>query len=85
MAKNSKKPTCSVLQQHRCKFKPVLPEILKKGACFVKPKTGKATQSVADQATVKKIFPNTYGMPEISFVKGSNPIIGKKAIKAAVV
>ena len=44
MAKTNKTPTCSVLQQHRCKFKPVLPEILKKGACFVKTKTGKATQ-----------------------------------------
>lgn len=85
MAKTNKTPTCSVLQQHRCKFKPVLPEILKKGACFVKTKTGKATQSVADQATVKKMFPNTYGMPEITFVKGSNPAIGKKAIKMAVV
>ncbi len=79
------KTAVSPLQQHRCAYKPVLPEILKKGACFVKPKTGKATQSVADQAAVKKMFPHTYGMPEINFVKGANPAVGKKAIKAAVV
>lgn len=85
MAKICKNPTCSTLQTQRCKYKPTLPEILKKGPCFIKPKTGKATQSVADQATVKKIFPSTYGMPEITFVKGANPAIGKKAIKAAVV
>ncbi len=75
----------SPLQQHRCQYKPVLPEILKKGACFIKPKAGKATTSVADQAAVKKMFPNTYGMPEITFVKGSNTAIGKKVVKAAVV
>ncbi|MBR3631544.1 MAG: diphosphate--fructose-6-phosphate 1-phosphotransferase [Elusimicrobiaceae bacterium] len=79
------KNAVSPLQQHRCAYKPVLPEILKKGACFIKPKAGKATQSVADQAAVKKMFPHTYGMPEITFVKGANPAIGKKAIKAAVV
>lgn len=85
MAKICKTPNCSELQTHRCQYKPALPEILKKGPCFIKPKTGKATQSVADQSTVKKMFPNTYGMPEITFVKGSNASLGKKAVKAAVV
>lgn len=79
------KTAVSPLQKHRCAYKPVLPEILKKGACFVKPKAGKATQSVADQAAVKKMFPSTYGMPEITFVKGANPALGKKAVKVAVV
>ena len=66
---------CSQLQQERAKFQPVLPSILKKGPAFVKPKFGKATQSVADQATVKKIFPNTYGLPAVTFVKGNNQAI----------
>ena len=79
------KTAVSPLQKHRCAYKPVLPEILKKGACFIKPKAGKATTSVADQAAVKKMFPNTYGMPEITFVKGANPTVGKKAVKVAVV
>lgn len=77
--------SCSQLQRHRIKFQPVLPEILQKGPAFVKPKIGKPTQSIADQASVKKIFPHTYGMPEITFVKGSNTAITKKAVKVAVV
>lgn len=85
MATTSKNQNCSLLQTHRCKYQPVLPDILKKGPCFVKAKNGKATQSVADQAAVKKMFPNTYGMPEITFTKGANPAIGKKAVKVAVV
>ena len=73
------------MQAHRTLYKPVLPEILKKGTGSVKIKTGRATQSVADQAAVKKMFPNTYGMPEVTFIKGANPAAVKKTIKAAVV
>lgn len=79
------KCVCSQLQQHRCKFQPVLPNILKKGPASVKAKTGKATKSVADQAAVKRIFPNTYGLPEISFVKGVNAAACKKAVRVGVV
>ena len=81
----STKNACSVLQQHRAKFQPVLPAILKKGPAFVKPRFGKATKSVADQATVKKIFPNTYGLPAVTFVKGNNTALCKKAVRVGVV
>ena len=80
-----KKCACSPLQEHRAKFQPVLPNILKKGPAFVKPKLGKPTKSVADQATVKKIFPNTYGLPAITFVKGNNAALCKKAVRVGVV
>ena len=76
---------CSELQAERSKFQPVLPAILKKGPAFVKPKLGKATKSVADQATVKKIFPNTYGLPAVTFVKGNNQAVCKKAVRVGVV
>ena len=76
---------CSQLQQERAKFQPVLPAILKKGPAFVKPKFGKPTKSVADQATVKKIFPNTYGLPAVTFVKGNNAAVCKKAVRVGVV
>ncbi len=79
------KCACSELQQERAKFQPVLPNILKKGPAFVKPKFGKATKSVADQATVKKIFPNTYGLPAVTFVKGNNQAVCKKAVRVGVV
>jgi len=81
----TKKCACSELQSARGKFQPTLPSILKKGPAFVKPKLGKATKSVADQATVKKIFPNTYGLPEVTFVKGNNAAITKKAVRVGVV
>lgn len=79
------KSVCSKLQQHRCKYQPVLPAILQKGPAAVKAKLGKATKSVADQATVKKMFPNTYGLPEITFVKGANSAVAKKAVRVGVV
>ncbi|WP_428897694.1 pyrophosphate--fructose-6-phosphate 1-phosphotransferase [Parelusimicrobium proximum] len=85
MAKMCRAGDCSELQAERVDFKPVLPNILKKGPASLKAKFGKATKSVADQATVKKMFPNTYGMPEVTFVAGANKNISKKAVKVAVV
>ena len=83
--KHTAKSVCSHLQKHRCKYQPVLPNILKKGPAAIKPKLGKATKSVADQAAVKRIFPNTYGLPEITFVKGTNTSACKKAVRVGVV
>lgn len=76
---------CSVLQKHRLSYKPVLPKVLQKGPTGVVAVLGKATKSVADQAAVKKMFPNTYGMPQISFKAGTNKNIAKKAVRVAVV
>lgn len=75
----------SPLQAERIKFKPTLPAVLKAGAGAVKTKIGKPTKSVADQAKIKAMFPNTYGMPEITFIKGKNAEATKKVIKMAVV
>ena len=75
----------SELQIERRKFKPVLPDVLKAGPAFVKAKKGKPTKSVADQAKVKNIFKHTYGLPEVTFVKGENSSVKKKAVKVAVV
>lgn len=75
----------SPLQAERIKFKPVLPSILKNGPAMIKTKLGKPTKSIADQAKIKAMFPNTYGMPEITFTKGKNIEASKKIIKMAVV
>lgn len=75
----------SELQILRRKFKPELPEILKNKPWQVKPKKGQATQSISDQATVKKMFINTYGKPAVTFVKGGNPDFKKEAVKIGVV
>ena len=54
----------SALQIARSAYEPKLPKALQ-GA--VKIKEGKATQSVGDQEEIKKLFPNTYGMPIVEF------------------
>ncbi|MDR1940726.1 MAG: diphosphate--fructose-6-phosphate 1-phosphotransferase [Endomicrobium sp.] len=75
----------SELQIQRRKFQPVLPEVLQKGAAYVKPKKGNSTKSIADQKKIKEIFENTYGLPEVSFVKGANQSVSKKAVRIGVV
>ena len=54
----------SALQIARAAYQPKLPVALR-GA--LKAVEGEPTQSVADQEEVKKLFPNTYGMPMIKF------------------
>jgi pyrophosphate--fructose-6-phosphate 1-phosphotransferase len=54
----------SALQLARAAYQPKLPKALQ-GA--VKIKEGKPTHSVGDQEIIKKLFPNTYGMPIVEF------------------
>ncbi|MBN2806751.1 MAG: diphosphate--fructose-6-phosphate 1-phosphotransferase [Prolixibacteraceae bacterium] len=54
----------SALQKERAKYQPKLPKALKSN---VKISEGKATQSIADQEDIQKLFPNTYGLPLITF------------------
>ena len=54
----------SALQLARAAYQPKLPKALQ-GA--VKIKEGQPTQSVGDQEEIKKLFPNTYGMPIVQF------------------
>ena len=56
--------TKSALQIARAAYQPKLPKALK---CAVKVMEGAPTQSIADQEAIKKLFPNTYGMPLITF------------------
>ena len=54
----------SALQKERAGHQPKLPKALQ-GA--VKVKEGAPTQSVDNQEDIKKLFPNTYGMPLVEF------------------
>ena len=56
----------SALQQARATYQPKLPLTLT-GAVVAK--EGKPTQSVANQEEIKALFPNTYGLPELTFEK----------------
>ena len=64
----------SRLQRERAEYRPKLPKGLQ-GA--VKVKEGEPTQSVGDQEEIKKLFPNTYGMPLVEFVPGDKANSGK--------
>lgn len=64
----------SALQIARAAYQPKLPVSLTGAVTAVE---GEPTQSVADQEEIKKLFPNTYGLPELRFEKNPNPVIGK--------
>ena len=55
----------SALQKERAAYQPKLPKALQ-GAVTIK--EGAATQSVDNQEEIKKLFPNTCGMPLVEFV-----------------
>ena len=60
--------TKSPLQIARSSYQPKLPTALKGKVVL---KEGAATQSVADKEDIEKLFPNTYGMPLITFEAGN--------------
>lgn len=64
----------SALQIERANYQPKLPKALQ-GA--VKVREGAPTQSVDNQDEIKKLFPNTYGMPIVEFVP-SDEVVNKR-------
>lgn len=60
----------SPLQRVRAEYQPKLPKALQ-GA--VRLEVGAPTESVADQEEIKKLFPNTYGLPIVEFKQDEHP------------
>ena len=60
----------SALQRVRSEYQPKLPKALQGP---VKVRIGEATESVADQEEIKKLFPHTYGMPLVQFEYSDEP------------
>ena len=73
--------TKSALQIARASYQPKMPKSLKG---FTKAVEGEKTQSVADQEEIKKLFPNTYGMPTIRFEE-TNEKVEYPAINVGVI
>lgn len=71
----------SPLQIARESYVPKMPKSLTGNVKVVE---GKITESVADQDDIKKIFPNTYGMPVITFEPGTDAT-SYPAIKVGVI
>ena len=74
----------SPLQKARYEYSPKLPGMLRGGISEISVKVGASTESVADQAKIKALFPNTYGKEEITFVKGSNTSAAKKQVVGVI-
>ena len=68
----------SALQQARYSYNPKLPLILREDISKIRPVLGQKTQSVSDQEKLQKLFPNTYGLPKVSFEKGEKKDAGKR-------
>ena len=72
------------LQQARLQYQPKLPGMLRNGIKQISVLEGEETCSVADQAKIKELFPNTYGKKEITFVKGENTSETKKQVVGVI-
>ena len=73
--------TKSALQIARAAYQPKMPQAL---TGYVKMKEGAVTQSVADQDAIKELFPNTYGMPLVSF-EPSNEALSFEPVNVGVI
>ncbi|WP_294082303.1 diphosphate--fructose-6-phosphate 1-phosphotransferase [Proteiniphilum sp. UBA5384] len=69
--------TKSALQIARATYVPKMPEGLKGNVTI---QEGAATESVLDQEEIQKLFPNTYGMPVVQFVRAD----GQPGVSAPV-
>ena len=72
----------SPLQIARGNYQPKMPAAL---AGNVRLAEGKATQSVADQEEIKKLFPNTYGLPVITMEPSAEAPKAQPAINVGVI
>jgi len=72
----------SPLQIARGNYQPKMPVAL---AGNVRLAEGKATQSVADQEEIKKLFPNTYGLPVITMEPSAEAPKAQPAINVGVI
>lgn len=59
--------TKSALQIERAKYTPRMPKALQGNVKIV---LNEKTESVADQEDIKRLFPNTYGMPTVTLIEG---------------
>ena len=68
----------SALQKARYEYSPKLPTVLRGEIGTVVPTYGQPTNAASDQKALKALFPNTYGLPKVSFGKGTNKDVAKK-------
>ena len=73
----------SPLEKARAAYQPKLPPVFREHGAKVGMSESGNTESVADQAAIQKMFPNTYGMPVVTFEGGDAKDV--PAVKVGVV
>ena len=73
----------SPLQKARRSYSPKLPSALAEHGAAVRAVEGSPTESIADQDAIRAMFPNTYGLPVVTFTGGEPG--AKKARKVGVI
>lgn len=68
----------SALQKARYEYSPKLPTVLRGEIGTVVTTYGQPTNAASDKEALKALFPNTYGLPKVSFGKGTNKDVAKK-------
>ena len=70
----------STLQSVRYSYKPKTPVILTKQPDSIVIQEGKATVSAGDQEKIAALFPNTYGLKEVTFTEGQGGVKEKQVV-----
>ena len=73
----------SPLQKARANYQPKLPKVFASSGPNVVASAGAPTQSVADAEAIQKLFPNSYGLPVITFEAGAGT--ATKALSVGVI
>ncbi len=74
----------STLQSIRYTYQPKVPAMLRAGIKNIKAVEGGAAGSASSDERIKKLFPKTYGMKEVSFAQGSSTASDKKQVVGVI-
>ena len=74
----------STLQRSRYSYKPKMPGMLRKGISNIKAEEGEKVKSVSSDAEIKKLFPHTYGMKEVTFSEGKSNAKKRKHVVGVI-
>ncbi len=74
----------STLQRSRYSYKPKMPGMLRKGISNIRAEEGEKVTSVSSDAEIRKLFPHTYGMREVTFSEGKSNAEKKKHVVGVI-
>jgi len=75
----------SILEKIRTSYEPKLPAVFAENGPNIAVLEGQPTRSVADQEAMQKRFPNTYGLPLVSFEKAQTNKVESSDLNIGVV